>query len=66
VRQRPSLKADASLGWRSPSGWAVTAWVRNVTDEAVLAATAAAGVPGPATAYLEPPRSYGLRLTVDF
>jgi iron complex outermembrane recepter protein len=66
VRQRPSLKADASLGWRSPSGWVMTAWVRNVTDEAVLAATAAAGVPGPATAYLEPPRTYGLRLTVDF
>ncbi len=66
VRQRPSLKAEASLGWRAPAGWVVTAWVRNLTDEAVLAATAAAGIPGPATAYLEPPRSYGLRLAVDF
>lgn len=66
TKQPDSWKADASLTYESPSNWTVGAWVKNITNEAVLAATASAGIPGPATAYLESPRTYGLRGTVQF
>ncbi|MFO1426578.1 MAG: TonB-dependent receptor [Steroidobacteraceae bacterium] len=66
TRQAPSFKGDASLTYESARGWSLGAWMRNIGNEAVLAATAAGGIPGPATAYLEPPRSYGVRLTARF
>ena len=66
VRQKPSAKGDLSLTYLAPNDWSVGVWVRNVSNEAVLAATAAAGIPGPATAYLEAPRTYGLRVTANF
>jgi iron complex outermembrane receptor protein len=64
--QDDSWKADASLTYEAPANWTVGLWIKNITNEAVLAATAAAGIPGPATAYLESPRTYGLRATFDF
>jgi iron complex outermembrane recepter protein len=36
------------------------------TNKAVIAATAAAGIPGPATAYMEDPRTYGVRVTLKY
>jgi iron complex outermembrane receptor protein len=69
-RQSPHFKSDASLTYFSPSGWSVGAWVRNIEDEAVIAATAGgSNLPAlatGATAFLEAPRTYGLRVAVDF
>ena len=66
TKQDDSWKADASLTYESPDNWTVGAWIKNMTNEAALAATASAGIPGPATAYLEYPRTYGLRATIEF
>lgn len=66
VKQADSWKADASLTYESDGAWTLGAWIKNITDEPVIAATAAAGIPGPATAYLEPPRTFGLRATFSF
>ena len=65
VEQTASSKGDASLTYDA-SSWTVGAWIKNVTNRAVIAATAAAGIPGPATAYLEDPRTFGLRFTVKY
>jgi iron complex outermembrane receptor protein len=58
-------KFDASLTYDAGS-WTLGAWVKNATNKAVIAATAAAGIPGPATAYLEDPRTYGARVTFKY
>jgi iron complex outermembrane receptor protein len=65
TEQSANHKMDASLTYDAET-WSVGAWVKNATNKAVIAATAAAGVPGPATAYLEDPRTYGLRVTVRY
>jgi iron complex outermembrane recepter protein len=65
VRQGPSNKGDGSLTYDA-SKWSVGAYVKNIQNRAVIAATAAAGVPGPATAYLDDPRTYGLRFTMSW
>ena len=65
TEQVASSKGDASLTYDATS-WTVGAWIKNVTNRAVIAATAAAGIPGPATAYLEDPRTFGLRFTVKY
>lgn len=57
------VKADASLTYLADSGWSLGLWIKNIGDEAVLAATAAAGIPGPASPFLEQPMTYGLRFT---
>jgi iron complex outermembrane recepter protein len=66
VRQDSSWKADASFTYEAEGGWTLGAWIKNIDNEAVIAATAAAGIPGPATAYLESPRTFGLRATYNF
>jgi iron complex outermembrane receptor protein len=58
-------KIDASVTYDADS-WTLGAWVKNATNKAVIAATAAAGIPGPATAYLEDPRTFGIRFTVKY
>lgn len=65
TRQEASNKGDASLTYDADR-WTVGAWVKNMTNKAVIAATAAAGIPGPATAYLEEPRTYGLRFSMKY
>ena len=65
TEQTPDNKLDASLTYDADS-WTLGAWVKNATNKAVIAATAAAGIPGPATAYLEDPRTYGVRVTVKY
>ncbi len=58
------FKTDASLTYYSSNGnWSLALWGKNIGDEAVLAATAAAGIPGPASPFLESPRTFGLRFT---
>ncbi len=67
VRQKPAAKGNASLTYYAEDeSWTIGAWIKNITNEAVLAATAAAGIPGPGTAYLEEPRTFGVRSTFKF
>jgi len=58
-------KGDASLTYDAYK-WTVGLWVKNMTNRTVIAATAAAGIPGPATSYLDDPRTYGLRFTLKY
>lgn len=67
TRQAPYVKENASITWHSGNErWNLGLWCRNITNKAVIAATAAAGIPGPATAYMDEPRTYGVRLGFDF
>jgi iron complex outermembrane receptor protein len=61
-----SNKGDASLTYDSDTSWTVGLWIKSIQNRSVIAATAAAGVPGPATAYLDQPRTYGLRFTKSY
>jgi iron complex outermembrane receptor protein len=69
-RQQASIKSDASLTYRSDrGGWSLGLWVDNIENAAVIAATAAGSNIPPlstgATAFVEPPRTFGLRATWD-
>ncbi len=67
VRQAPTWRENASLTYYAESQkWTAGLWIKNLSNKAVIAATAAAGIPGPATAYLEEPRTYGARVTFKF
>lgn len=67
TRQAPYVKENASLTWFShDEKWNFGLWIRNISNKAVIAATAAAGIPGPATAYMDEPRTYGVRAGVKF
>lgn len=67
TRQKPYAKLNASLTYYpTAENWHIGVWGKNITNEAVIAATAAAGIPGPATAYMDAPRTYGVRAGIDF
>ncbi|HSN72869.1 MAG TPA: TonB-dependent receptor [Steroidobacteraceae bacterium] len=67
TQQKSYIKSDASLTYHAASGaWSLGVWVRNIENEAVLAATTT-GQFGPyADVFLEPPRTYGVRLELQF
>jgi len=65
VKQGASNRGDASLTYATDN-WSLGAYIKNIRNRAVIAATAAAGLPGPGTSYLDEPRTYGLRFTKDF
>lgn len=65
VKQGANNRGDASLTYATDS-WSLGAYIKNIRNRAVIAATAAAGLPGPGTSYLDEPRTYGLRFTKDF
>jgi iron complex outermembrane receptor protein len=65
TQQAKSNKGDAYLTYDATK-WTLGVWIKNIQNRAVIGATAAAGVPGPATSYLEDPRTYGLRVTVNY
>jgi iron complex outermembrane receptor protein len=67
TRQDAYAKINAELAYYAGDGrWSAGIWGRNLTDKVVIAATAAAGIPGPATAYLDSPRTYGVRAGFKF
>ena len=67
TEQTPYAKINANLTWYSADNrWNIGVWGKNLTNKAVIAATAAAGIPGPGTAYLAPPRTFGARAGVKF
>jgi len=70
-KQDGYTKSDASVTYFSADDrWSVGAWIKNIEDEAVIAATAGGSnfpyLPQGATAFLEAPRIYGLRATLAF
>jgi iron complex outermembrane receptor protein len=65
TEQVKSNKGDASLTYDATK-WSVGAWIKNIQNRAVIGAIAAAGVPGPGTTYLEPPRTFGLRFSINY
>lgn len=67
VRQKPHIKANASLTYYADNErWSAGVWMKNIGNIPVIAASAAAGIPGPGTAYLEEPRTFGVRVTTNF
>lgn len=67
TRQEPYVTGNASLTYHdNDDHYSVGLWVKNISNEAVISATAAAGIPGPATAFLQPPRTFGGRVTFNF
>ena len=66
TRQQGYVKSDAALTWFPGDGrWSAGLWVKNIENEAVLAATTT-GQFGPyGNAFLESPRTYGLRFTLS-
>lgn len=67
VYQKATWRENASLTYFTESGaWSAGVWIKNITNKAVIAATAAAGIPGPATAYLEEPRTFGGHVAFSF
>ena len=66
TEQEATTKFDASLTYDSGSNWQIGVWGKNLSNEEVLAATAGGGFPGPASGYLEAPRTYGVRFTVQY
>ena len=70
-RQQPTIKTDASLTYYpAVGGWSAGVWIKNIENVAVIAATAGgSNIPvlaAGATAFLEPPRTYGLRASWNF
>ncbi|WP_162248289.1 MULTISPECIES: TonB-dependent receptor [unclassified Sphingomonas] len=67
TRQKPVWRENAAITYFADSNrWSAGLWIKNISNKAVIAATAAAGIPGPATAYLEEPRTYGARVSFNF
>jgi iron complex outermembrane receptor protein len=66
TEQLANSKGDASLIYDTNAAWTAGLWIKNMTNKAVIAATAAAGIPGPATAYLEDPRTFGVSFTFKY
>jgi len=61
TRQSEYTKTDLTLTYTRPNkGWSAGLWVRNVENTAVFQALAAGGQPGPASAYIAPPRTFGI------
>ena len=56
----------ASLTYVPPGHqWSFGLWVKNIENTAHLTGRAVTGVPGVAAGYLEPPRTFGVRMTLD-
>lgn len=69
--QKAYLKADASLTYYdNDERWSLGLWIKNITNKAVIAAAGAGSSfpanPNAATAFLEDPRTYGMRATLKF
>ena len=65
TQQQAYTKSDASITYfAADERWSAGLWIRNMENEPVLAATTT-GQFGPyADAFLEPPRTYGVRITL--
>lgn len=68
IYQAAYTKTDLAVTYHAGSGkWSAGAWVKNLENQDVQAAAATGNPltdPGPGAPFLEPPRTYGLRITV--
>jgi iron complex outermembrane receptor protein len=66
--RRPAYgKADASLTYRTPDrSWSVAAWVKNLGNTATYVTPATSNVYGLTSWFIDPPRTYGVRLGYEF
>jgi iron complex outermembrane recepter protein len=65
--QSAYTKTGVNLTYHSASDkWSVGVWGRNLENVATLAAAGAGGLPGPSASYIDPPRTYGMRIDVRF
>lgn len=63
------FKTDASVTYVSPNdAWRLSLWIKNIEDTDVQSSGGSGGAfdPGAATVFLEPPRTYGVRLIANF
>jgi iron complex outermembrane receptor protein len=65
TEQVASNKGYASLIYDA-TRWSTGLWIKNVTNRATIGAAGAAGLPGPATAFLNDPRTFGARVSVKY
>ena len=70
IYQASYTKTNLVLSYHSRDDrWSVGAWVNNLEDQDVQAAAATGNPitdPGPGAPFLEPPRTYGLRLAINW
>jgi iron complex outermembrane receptor protein len=60
-------KTDLTLTYTPPSGsWSAGVWVKNIENTPVFQATAAGGQPGPASSFIAPPRTFGVKLSANW
>lgn len=65
LRQAAAIRTDLATTWHAASGrYSLGLWCRNLENKAVQAAAATANDPGPGNTFLEPPRTFGVTLTV--
>jgi iron complex outermembrane receptor protein len=69
IYQSAYTKTDAALTWHCGTGkWSAGLWVKNLEDQDVQSAAATGNPiadPGPGAPFLEAPRTYGLRVTLN-
>jgi iron complex outermembrane recepter protein len=60
-------KTDLTLTYLSESGrWTVALWGKNLENKATIGATAASISPGPTAAFIDPPRTFGIRANLSW
>lgn len=65
--QKSYTKTGVNLTYHSASDkWSVGVWGRNLENADTLAAAGAGGLPGPSASYIDPPRTYGVKIDVRF
>jgi len=65
--QKAYFKTDVDATFKPRVGnWSVGVWARNLENVPVFGGSAAGGQPGPASVFLEPPRTFGLRVTYNW
>jgi iron complex outermembrane receptor protein len=65
LRQAAAIRTDATVTWHGAGGrYSLGLWARNLENKAVQAAAATANDPGPGSTFLEPPRTFGVTLTL--
>ncbi|WP_327751862.1 TonB-dependent receptor [Sphingobium sp. SJ10-10] len=64
TRQSKYTKTDVTLTYSAPGDrWTAGIWAKNIENTPVFGATGAGGQPGPASAFIEEPRTYGVKLS---
>lgn len=67
TRQGAYTKTDVSLTYNAPDNrWNIGVWGRNLEKQATLAAAGVGGIPGPASSYIDAPRTYGVKFEAKF